>query len=257
MQECCLLICNRQHDYFPVNTRSVTYIKMKKLAVLTGSGISAESGLSTFRDAGGLWDQYPIEDVATPEGWFRNPALVLDFYNQRRRQLLDVKPNAAHLGLAELEQYFQVTIITQNVDNLHEAAGSSDIVHLHGELMKVRSTGPDEKVYTLKDPSESIGLGDKSPDGYQLRPHIVWFGEAVPEIERAAEIVSDCDIMAIIGTSLQVYPAAGLIAYAKTDVPVYLIDPNDVPVSPGRVTIIKARASEGIIKLKELLLQER
>ena len=229
---------------------------MKKLVVLTGAGMSAESGISTFRDTGGLWEKYPVEEVATPEGWARNPILVLDFYNQRRKQLLEVEPNEGHKGLAELEKHFEVNIITQNVDNLHERAGSSNILHLHGELMKVRSTGPGTEVFELSPSQIEIKLGSLCPKGYQLRPHIVWFGEAVPEINKAAKIVGQADILVIIGTSMQVYPAAGLINYAQLHTPVYLIDPNEVSVD-NSVKIIQKGASEGVKELKKILLKDR
>jgi len=229
---------------------------MKKLVVLTGSGISAESGISTFRDSGGLWEQHRIEDVATPEAWNRNQELVHKFYNLRREQLLNVVPNNAHYGLVELEKYFNVQIITQNVDNLHERAGSKQIVHLHGELMKVRSTGPGQEVFELNEKNVILKKGDLCPKGFQLRPHIVWFGEAVPEIEHAIEIVEEADILVIIGTSLQVYPAAGLVNYTKPGVPVYLIDPNDVNFNNSRINHIKLNASQGVDALKLTLLSE-
>lgn len=203
-------------------------MKKQKIAVLTGAGVSAESGISTFRDANGLWDNYNVEDVATLEGWNRNPALVLDFYNQRRRQLATVKPNAAHLAIASLEDNYDVTVITQNIDNLHERAGSTRIIHLHGELTKVR---PENRYNERNGFSEDmvfdigygdINLGDTSVDGIQLRPHIVWFGEAVPKIEQAIDVVEAADILLIVGTSLQVYPAAGLYAYAKASTPIYI-----------------------------------
>jgi len=225
---------------------------MKKLVVLTGAGMSAESGISTFRDSGGLWEKYRIEDVATPEGWHINPDLVLDFYNQRRKQLLDAKPNAGHYALAELEKSFDIQIITQNVDNLHERAGSSKVLHLHGELMKVHSTGAGHEVFDVDINYPDVNLGDNCPNGFQLRPHIVWFGEAVPEIERAEVLVENADIFVVIGTSLQVYPAAGLMHNVKTDVPIYLIDPHVMPNLPKQVTIIQKGASEG---MKELILK--
>ena len=230
---------------------------MKKLVILSGAGISAESGISTFRDAGGLWEQHPIEDVATPMGWAKNPALVLEFYNQRRRQLLEVEPNAGHFGLAELEKLFDVHIVTQNVDNLHERAGSTKILHLHGELMKVRSTGKGAEVFELTPENINIEMGSLCPKGYQLRPHIVWFGEAVPEIQNAADIVSQADVLVIIGTSLQVYPAAGLVNYAKHNTPIYLIDPNANEMSvDSSVHIIQKTASEGVKELTEKLKTE-
>ena len=226
---------------------------MKKLVVLTGAGMSAESGISTFRDTGGLWEKYKIDDVATPNGWRRDCALVLDFYNQRRKQLFTVEPNEGHLALAQLEKNFEVQIITQNVDNLHERAGSTRILHLHGELMKVRSTGQGEEVFDVSPEKVEINLGDNCPKGYQLRPHIVWFGEAVPEIEKAEELTMLADILVIIGTSLQVYPAAGLINSAKPGIPVYLIDPNEMEHLPSHVIHIQKGASEGMKELKKLL----
>jgi len=217
---------------------------MKKIVVLTGAGMSAESGINTFRDAGGLWEQHRVQDVATPEGWHRNTQLVLDFYNERRKQLLAAKPNVGHITLAELEKQYDVRIVTQNVDNLHEQAGSSHVVHLHGELMKVRSSGPGEEIFKLNSDNYETHLGDKCPKGYQLRPHIVWFGEAVPEIEPAIDLVGIADILVIIGTSMQVYPAAGLINYAKPEIPIYLIDPQDVNVPSKNIHVIKKGASE-------------
>lgn len=225
------------------------------MVVLTGAGMSAESGISTFRDSGGLWDRYPVNDVATPEGFARNPALVLDFYNQRRKQLLEVEPNDGHRGLADLQSYFDVDIVTQNVDNLHERAGSEKVLHLHGELMKVRSCGPGAEVFDVLPDKIEVNLGDLCPKGYQLRPHIVWFGEAVPEFERAVSIVSKADILVIIGTSMQVYPAAGLIHYVKKNVPVFLIDPNEVQVDTS-VHYISKGASEGVKELTDILLEK-
>lgn len=200
---------------------------MKNLVILTGAGMSAESGISTFRDAGGLWDQYPVEQVATPEGYVANPQLVIQFYNERRKQLLQVKPNRGHELVAELEKYFNVTVITQNVDNLHERAGSSHVIHLHGELTKVTSTlQPNNPNYIkeLKPEEFEVKIGDLAADGSQFRPFIVWFGESVPMIEKAIEYVETADVFLIIGTSLNVYPAAGLLNYVPRDVPVYLID---------------------------------
>lgn len=225
----------------------------KNLVVLTGAGISAESGISTFRDSGGLWEQYNIEDVATPEAWKRNKALVTDFYNQRRKQLLEVQPNYGHIGLAELEQWFNVFVITQNVDNLHERAGSSSVLHLHGELTKVRSERYEELVYELSPEKYEVKIGDFCEKGFQLRPHIVWFGESVPMMDKAMEITEKADILVVIGTSLNVYPAAGLLHYAPTNIPVYLIDPNDVSVSRKNVHIIKKGASEGMKELISIL----
>lgn len=226
---------------------------MKKIVVLTGAGISAESGLKTFRDSDGLWEEYRIEDVATYEAWVRNPALVNEFYNQRRKQLFDVEPNAAHVALAELEKKFEVRIITQNVDDLHERGGSSSVLHLHGELKKVRSTIDPELVYTLH--GWELKLGDKCEKGSQLRPHIVWFGEAVPLIEDAAEISSDADIYIVIGTSLNVYPAAGLLNYVRDDVPKYLVDPNASPMNWMRnLKIIREKAGTGVPALVNELM---
>ena len=188
---------------------------MKTLVILTGAGMSAESGISTFRDAGGLWEKYRIEEVATPQAWATNPALVHKFYNARRKQLAEAQPNNGHKGLMELEQYFNVQIVTQNVDNLHERAGSSSVLHLHGELMKMRSSGPGQEVFEVQPEKIEFSIHDKCPKGYPLRPHIVWFGEEVPEIGNAARIVEKADILVIIGTSMQVYPAAGLLHYAQ------------------------------------------
>lgn len=226
---------------------------MKKLVVLTGAGMSAESGISTFRDSGGLWEKYKIDDVATPNAWRRNPALVLDFYNQRRKQLFSVEPNAGHISLAKLEKDFDVHIITQNVDNLHERAGSANVLHLHGELMKVRSTGPGEKVFEVSPDKIEINPGDKCPEGFQLRPHIVWFGEAVPEIENAIRITEQADIFLIIGTSLNVYPAAGLLNYVKAGSPIYLIDPNEIQQLPIHINVIPKGASEGMEDFLKLI----
>ena len=220
--------------------------RKKELVVLTGAGMSVESGLSTFRGGGGLWDNHKVEDVATPEAWKRNPELVLNFYNLRRKELLAVKPNAGHLALAELEKEYEVKIITQNVDNLHEKAGSTNVLHLHGELMKVRSTGPGEEIFTLSDDNYETHPGDVCPEGFQLRPHIVWFGEAVPAMDQAIRTVEEADIMLIIGTSMQVYPAAGLIHYVRSGVPVYLIDPNEVGVYGRDISVIKKGAGEGM-----------
>ncbi|MEG2515162.1 MAG: NAD-dependent deacylase [Bacteroidaceae bacterium] len=231
---------------------------MKNLVVLSGAGMSAESGINTFRDAGGLWDTYPVEQVATPEGYVRNPKLVINFYNERRKQLLTVKPNKGHLLLAELEKNYNVTVITQNIDNLHERAGSTHLIHLHGELTKVCSTlNPNNPSYIkeLKPEDFEVKIGDLAGDGSQLRPFIVWFGEAVPEIETAISYVEKADVFVIIGTSLNVYPAAGLLNYVPRNVPVYLIDPKEVRISSGReVHVIQKGASEGMEELKDLLL---
>ena len=224
---------------------------MKKLVILTGAGISAESGIMTFRDMGGLWEQYDIMEVASPQGWEKNRALVLDFYNQRRKQLQEVEPNYGHIGLVELEKNFDVTIITQNVDNLHEKAGSKNILHLHGELTKVRSTGDENLIHELD--GWELKEGDLCEKGYQLRPHIVWFGEAVPAIEEAIKIAQTADVFVVIGTSMAVYPAASLINYVPKYCTKYLIDPNEVLVSSD-VKVLKNKASEGVkILIKELL----
>lgn len=230
---------------------------MKKIVILTGAGMSAESGISTFRDSGGLWEQHRVEDVATIEGYERNPRLVLDFYNERRRQLPAVEPCRGHYLVAELERTFEVTVVTQNVDNLHERAGSSHVIHLHGELMKATSTlSPNDPSQIVELPADNpdIHIGDRAADGSQLRPFIVWFGEAVPQIERAAEEVASADIFVVIGTSLNVYPAAGLIQFAPPETPIYLIDPKDVPwQSTHRFRHIKKGASEGMEELMRLL----
>ncbi len=230
---------------------------MKKIVVLTGAGMSAESGISTFRDAGGLWDRYPVEQVATPEGYRKDPQLVIDFYNQRRKQLLAVEPNEGHRLLAGLEKEYKVTVITQNVDNLHERAGSSHVLHLHGELTKVCSSlDPNDPRYIreLKPEEFDVKMGDLAGDGSQLRPFIVWFGEPVPMIEKAIEEVGKADSFLIIGTSLNVYPAAGLLNYVFRDVPVYLIDPKEVEVASRRsVGVIRKGASEGMKEFIERL----
>lgn len=217
---------------------------MKHLVVLTGAGISAESGIKTFRDSGGLWEGHDVMEVASPIGWMKNPELVLNFYNDRRRELLKAKPNAAHQTLKELEKQFKVSIITQNVDDLHERAGSKNILHLHGELLKARSTKNERLIYEWK---KDINIGDKAEDGGQLRPHIVWFGEAVPEMPKAAKITETADILLIIGTSLQVYPAASLIDYLPNGKPIYIIDPKRPPEHLlNHVHFIEATACNGI-----------
>ena len=231
---------------------------MKKLVILSGAGISAESGISTFRDAGGLWDKYPVMQVASIEGYEADPELVVKFYNERRKQLLDVKPNQGHILCAELEKYFDVTVVTQNVDNLHERAGSHHIIHLHGELTKVCSSyNPNDPRYIreLKPEEFEVKMGDKAGDGSQLRPFIVWFGEAVPEIETAVRYVEQADIFVIIGTSMNVYPAASLLYYVPSNAQVYLIDPKDVNINTRRpITHIKKGASEGMKELLERLV---
>ncbi len=227
---------------------------MKKLVVLTGSGISAESGLKTFREMGGLWEQYNVEEVASPEAWVRDKELVLRFYNERRKQLLKAKPNPGHTGLAELENHFYVEIITQNIDNLHERAGSKNVLHLHGELMKARSTYDPKLIYDID--GWELNPGDKCEKGSQLRPDVVWFGEPVPMIEKAIEITRKAEIFVVIGTSLVVYPAAGLLDYVPNSTPIFLIDPNDIAIPFYRkVEFIKEKAGKGVKILKEKLLQ--
>lgn len=224
---------------------------MKRLVISTGAGMSAESGISTFRDAGGLWENYPVMDVCSADGFAGNPALVHKFYSERRLQLIDACPNDGHRALVELEKRFEVMIITQNVDDLHERAGSSNVLHLHGELMKVRAVDDDSKVYTLH-PENCVTTPDTVIDGHHVRPHIVFFQEAVPIFEPATDIVRSADIFVIIGTSLVVYPAAALLHYVRQGVPVFYIDPNPAQVPDG-VTVIKATASEGIRQLSELI----
>lgn len=215
--------------------------------------MSAESGISTFRDSNGLWEQHSVEDVATPEGFRRNPQLVLDFYNARRKAAFEAKPNKGHLGLAEMESEYKMSIITQNVDDLHERAGSSDVLHLHGELSKVRSTSDPSLIYTLTPENPEIHIGDKCEKGSQLRPHIVWFGEAVPMIEKAIETTQQADVFVVIGTSLNVYPAAGLLNYARKGIPIYLIDPKDVKTNLMNIHFIRKGASEGVAELRNIL----
>ncbi|MDG1516898.1 MAG: NAD-dependent deacylase [Flavobacteriales bacterium] len=218
------------------------------MVVLSGAGISAESGISTFRDSNGLWENHRIEDVATPEGWNANPKLVLEFYNQRRKQLFEVEPNEGHKSLVKLEDFYDVQIVTQNVDDLHERAGSSNVLHLHGELKKVRSTIDHNLVYDLD--HWELKSGDKCENGSQLRPHIVWFGEAVPNIMLAEENIRKADVLIIVGTSLNVYPAAGLVDLIKEGTKVYIVDPADVTVNGvENITVIKAGAVEGLAEL--------
>jgi NAD-dependent deacetylase len=229
--------------------------KMKTLVVLSGAGMSAESGIKTFRDMGGIWEQYDVTEVASPEGWAKHPDVVLEFYNQRRKQLFESSPNKGHYLLAGLEKDFKVKIITQNVDDLHERAGSTNVLHLHGELKKARSTVDPNLVYELD--HWELKLGDKCEKGSQLRPHVVWFGESVPAISEAEKIVETADIFVVIGTSLNVYPAAGLLWNVPENVPVYLIDPGDLNIRGGiNVKHIKKKASEGIEELKSLLKNE-
>ena len=231
----------------------------QKITVLTGAGVSAESGISTFRDSDGLWENYNVEDVASIEGWYRDRALVLDFYNQRRAQLAEVRPNSAHKAIASLEDEYDVTVVTQNVDNLHERAGSTKVIHLHGELTKVRPENccnemdafSEETVFDIG--TDSITIGDLAPNGAQLRPHIVWFGEAVPKIEAAIDAVEAADILLIVGTSLQVYPAASLYRFAKLDIPIYIIEPKELTVRDGRLIHIKDVATKGMECFKNIL----
>lgn len=229
---------------------------MKKIVVLTGAGISAESGIKTFRDAGGLWEGHDVMSVASPEGWRKDRALVLDFYNQRRRQLQEVQPNIAHKALVDLEEKYKVVVITQNVDDLHERGGSSKIIHLHGELTKSRSTLDDQLVYNCH---EDINLGDKCERGSQLRPHIVWFGEMVPMLEVAALETTTADIIMIVGTSMQVYPAAGLVGYAPPGLPIYYVDPNpsiNYELSrSNNLKVISEKATTGVRKVVNELLK--
>ncbi len=232
----------------------------KRVIILTGAGMSAESGISTFRDSDGLWEHYPVQQVASIEGYEANPELVIRFYNERRRELLRVEPNHGHRMVAELERYFNVSVITQNVDNLHERAGSSHVVHLHGELMKATSShSPNDPRYVCTLPTEQcdIRLGDRAADGSQLRPYIVWFGEAVPMFEQAARLTAEADIFVVIGTSMQVYPAAGLIHYVPRQAKVYLIDPKDVHVQTSfNICHIRKGASDGMDELLKILLNE-
>ena len=223
----------------------------KKLVISTGAGMSAESGISTFRDSGGLWENYPVMDVASADGFAKNPKLVHEFYNIRRKDLIKAEPNAGHLGLVEFEKKFDTYIITQNVDNLHERAGSKNVLHLHGELMKVRALDDETKVYQLT-PEALETTPDTIIDGHHVRPHIVFFQEAVPNIEPAIDLVEEADIFVVIGTSLVVYPAAGLLHYVRRGVPIYYIDPHPAAV-PAGVTVIKCGASEGVKRLAEIL----
>jgi NAD-dependent deacetylase len=231
---------------------SFIYQDMKKLVVLTGAGMSSESGIKTFRDSGGLWEEYDVSEVATPQGWIRNRDLVLRFYNERRRQLASSKPNDGHLGLARLEKYFDVQIITQNIDDLHERAGSTKVLHLHGELTKARSTADPSLIYDIG--YKDINNGDNCEKGSQLRPHIVWFGEEVPKMDEAANMAGYADIFVVVGSSLNVYPAAGLISYAPAKASLWLIDPKDVAVPVNRkVEVIRETATKGVEILTERL----
>jgi NAD-dependent deacetylase len=225
----------------------------KNLVVLTGAGISAESGLKTFRDSDGLWMGYDVYQVATPEGWKKDPELVLDFYNQRRKEIAKAFPNAAHKGISDFQNDFNVTVITQNIDDLHERAGSKNVVHLHGEIFKMRSVNDANTFYEIRN---DIQFGQKAPDGFQLRPHVVWFGEAVPMIEEAAKIFSTADVFILVGTSLQVYPAAGLIDFLPAGIPKYIIDKNPSFIAGNDFIVIEKLATEGVEKVKKLILRQ-
>lgn len=230
--------------------------KRSKIVVLSGAGISAESGIATFRGAGGLWEGHPVEEVATPEGWARNPELVLEFYNQRRKDVIEAKPNLAHIILAELENSFDVQIITQNVDDLHERAGSTQVMHLHGEIRKARSTKNPQHIETIN--GAELNLGDTCPNGFQLRPNIVWFGEDVPLIQSAAEVCAEADVLIIIGTSLNVYPAAGLRHAVPLGTTTYVVDPNvEEPEGLEQVRTIAKVATEGMKEIAAILREER
>jgi NAD-dependent deacetylase len=227
----------------------------RKLVALTGAGISAESGIPTFRDSGGLWEGHRVEDVATPGGWEKNPELVLDFYNQRRKRAHEVEPNRGHIIFKELEEYFDVTIVTQNVDNLHERAGSGKVIHLHGSLFESRSTKDELLIYPIK--GWELKMGDVCEKGSQLRPNIVWFGEMVPMMEIAATITNEADVFIVAGTSMVVYPAAGLIEYVRREVTKYIVDPNKPQINAGsEVRFITEKASTGMEKVKKMLLEQ-
>ncbi len=226
----------------------------KHIVVLSGAGISAESGLKTFRDSDGLWMGYNVEDVATPRGFLKDPQLVLNFYNERRRDVAAAKPNAAHIGLAQLEKDFEVTIITQNIDDMHERGGSSNVLHLHGEIFKMRSVADEDTIYEIRG---DINVGDLADDGSQLRPHIVWFEEPVPMMEKAAALLHNCDFFVVVGTSLQVYPAASLLHYAPAFLPKFIIDKKIPPVNNyPNLHLIEKPATEGVEELKKLLRKE-
>ena len=228
----------------------------QKLVVLSGAGVSAESGMKTYRDSNGLWENYNVQDVATIDGWYRNPKMVLDFYNMLRKKLETAQPNQAHKIIAELEKYYDVVVVTQNVDDLHERGGSTNVIHLHGELTKVRPVDDDERRHVKFIGYSDCNLGDCDSRGKQLRPDIVWFGEAVPMIQKAAEEVSTADILLIIGTSMQVYPAAGLVGYVKRGTQIYLIDPQPIRLDYEQFYQIQDKASAGMVRLREILLKE-
>lgn len=224
------------------------------IVVLSGAGTSAESGLGTFRDSGGLWDQYPIEEVATPEAWEKDPDKVTAFYNLRRKQCYEAEPNAGHKAIADLEEKYNVIVVTQNIDNLHERAGSTQVIHLHGEITKVKSSGPSQEKRYYEQKHWEVKMGDVCPEGFQLRPHVVWFGEDVPMLEKGAEAVKKAAIFIIVGTSLNVYPAASLIHYVQPAAKRILIDSSDVSVSAEYETY-KMKATEGLVKLRDRLLK--
>ncbi|MBI3510402.1 MAG: NAD-dependent deacylase [Bacteroidetes bacterium] len=227
--------------------------RKKNIVVFTGAGVSAESGISTFRDSGGLWEKYDVRDVATPEAWMKDPVLVLEFYNLRRKQVMEAKPNAAHLAIVELEKKYDVQVITQNVDDLHERAGSKKVLHLHGEIKKARSTKDSSLVYTIK--GWELKAGEKCELGSQLRPHIVWFGEMVTELDHAQSLASGADVFIIVGTSLNVYPAAGLVHFATSSTEIYLVDPNEVnDIGIKNLTVIKNTAGKGVPELVKKLM---
>lgn len=228
-------------------------MRKEKIVVFTGAGISAESGLGTFRDEGGLWEKFDINEVATPEAWKANPVMVTDFYNQRRKQCYEAAPNAAHFALAQLEEKYSVEIITQNIDNLHERAGSSAVTHLHGEISKVKSSGPQAENKKYHQENWEVKIGDVCPDGYQLRPHVVWFGEAVPMLDKATAQIEEASIVIVVGTSLNVYPAAGILEYAPDNAHFYIVDPGEVSV-PQQFTVIKDTAVSGVTKVVEKLM---
>lgn len=228
--------------------------KLEKIAIFSGAGVSAESGLKTFRDHDGLWEEYSIYEVATPEAWEENPGRVLEFYNKRRKQIIEAEPNAAHFAIAELEKYFEVSVITQNIDNLHEKAGSTGVIHLHGEILKAQSSNNPNHVYDLH--SETLSLGDYDENGVQLRPHVVWFGEPVLEMEKAKQKVKECDALIIVGTSLNVYPAASLIHLTKPNCLKYIIDPAQISLDHLKQLIyIRAKASDGMRIIVDKLLK--
>lgn len=226
----------------------------QKIIVFTGAGVSAESGLGTFRDSGGLWEKFNIEDVATPEAWNKDLEMVTEFYNMRRKQCYEAKPNAAHFAIAKLEEKYDVEVITQNIDNLHERGGSTNVVHLHGEISKVKSSGPNAEKEHFEQKDWEVKIGDVCADGYQMRPHVVWFGEAVPMLEEAVSRIEKADIVIVVGTSLNVYPAAGILNYAPNNAKYHLIDPSEVSV-PSYFNVIRDSASKGVPELVEKLME--